>query len=158
MAATSIFTSLASTILRLSWLTESSVRSVPPISTRAAFRGIMRQTLLSSTLARRVSSMTYSTARRRTPSSSRKRLGRNGGLKATASRAGLLLFSSRPSFKCFWCAGFSQTQRELFPCCVKLNDALCCHFHYSLADVLHMNGFSLAVHVAYEHIWRWQKK
>ena len=26
--------------------------------------------------------------------------------------------------------------------------ALCCHFHYSLADVLRMNGFSLAVQVA----------
>ena len=32
--------------------------------------------------------------------------------------------------------------------------ALCCHFHYSLADVLRMNGFSLAVQVAYEHIYK----
>lgn len=32
--------------------------------------------------------------------------------------------------------------------------ALCCHFHYALADVLHMNGFSLAVQVAYEHIYK----
>jgi hypothetical protein len=32
--------------------------------------------------------------------------------------------------------------------------ALCCHFHYSLADVLRMNGISLAVHVAYEHIYK----
>ena len=30
--------------------------------------------------------------------------------------------------------------------------ALCCHFHYALVDVLRMNGFSLAVHVAYDHI------
>lgn len=29
--------------------------------------------------------------------------------------------------------------------------ALCCHFHYALADVLRMNGFTLAVHVEYEH-------
>lgn len=32
--------------------------------------------------------------------------------------------------------------------------ALCCHFHYSLADVLRMNGFSLAVQVAYDHIYK----
>ena len=32
--------------------------------------------------------------------------------------------------------------------------ALCCHFHYALTDVLRMNGFSLAVHVAYEHIYK----
>lgn len=32
--------------------------------------------------------------------------------------------------------------------------ALCCHFYYALADVLRMNGFSLAVQVAYEHIYK----
>lgn len=32
--------------------------------------------------------------------------------------------------------------------------ALCCHFHYSLADVLRMNGFSLVVQVAYDHIYK----
>ena len=31
--------------------------------------------------------------------------------------------------------------------------ALCCHFHYSLPDVLHMNGFTLAVHLEYEHTY-----
>lgn len=35
--------------------------------------------------------------------------------------------------------------------------ALCCHFHYSLADVLRMNVFSLAVHVAYDHIYNRSK-
>lgn len=28
--------------------------------------------------------------------------------------------------------------------------ALCCHFHYALADVLRMNGFTMTVHAAYE--------
>lgn len=32
--------------------------------------------------------------------------------------------------------------------------ALCCHFHYALADVLRMNGFSLAVQVAYDHLYK----
>ena len=31
--------------------------------------------------------------------------------------------------------------------------ALCCHFHYSLHDVLRMNGFTLAVHLEYEHTY-----
>ena len=31
--------------------------------------------------------------------------------------------------------------------------ALCCHFHYSLSDVLRMKGFTLAVHVEYEHTY-----
>lgn len=31
--------------------------------------------------------------------------------------------------------------------------ALCCHFHYSLPDVLRMNGFTLAVHLEYEHTY-----
>lgn len=29
--------------------------------------------------------------------------------------------------------------------------AVCCHFHYSLADVLRMNNFTISVHAEYEH-------
>lgn len=29
--------------------------------------------------------------------------------------------------------------------------AVCCHFHYSLADVLRMNNFTIRVHAEYEH-------
>lgn len=29
--------------------------------------------------------------------------------------------------------------------------ALCCHFHYSLADVLRMSSFTIVVHAEYDH-------
>lgn len=36
--------------------------------------------------------------------------------------------------------------------------ALCCHFHYSLADVLRMDSFTVMVHAEYEHEFKGRKE